>query len=245
MIAIQGKVAFKRCLILLVILIGSCNPVLGQTNPDASYLPRLPHEDRPMIHEEGHWKLHQLSPEDSLSLMLLDIEIQKARAQTDHTDFWHRLIPEIRLAASVGVRDVFFIDPAAYVPYPWPTDTYRITATMSVSDLFNSSKHTLANLELQKLQVQRSLLLEQCRHHASRLASRNLALRNELSITDEEIGLLQRLARYTDLLFQQGEIKYDAMVRSKLQLLNARKSLRKLTLQIEELENRVSEEGEK
>jgi hypothetical protein len=243
-IAIKGKAAFVSYLTLLVILIGSCNPVLGQTNTDASYLPRLPDEDRLKIREENHRRLNQLSPEDSLSIMLLDIEIEKARVQADQTDFWHRLIPEVRFAASIGVRDVVFIDPSAYVPYVWPTDAYRISGSISLSDLFNTNKHTLANLELQKLRARRLLLLERSRKTTTILAAKKRALQSELSLTEEEIGLLRRLAQYTDLLFQQGETKYDALVRSQLQLLNARKTLERLTIQIQELDDRAAVEGE-
>jgi hypothetical protein len=176
--------------------------------------------------------------------MLLDIEIEKARVQADQTDFWHRLIPEVRFAASIGVRDVVFIDPSAYVPYVWPTDAYRISGSISLSDLFNTNKHTLANLELQKLRARRLLLLERSRKTTTILAAKKRALQSELSLTEEEIGLLRRLAQYTDLLFQQGETKYDALVRSQLQLLNARKTLERLTIQIQELDDRAAVEGE-
>jgi hypothetical protein len=232
-------------LTLLVILISSCNPVSGQTNPDASYLPRLPDEDRLKMSEESHQWLYQLSPEDSLSLMLLDIEIEKARAQADQTAFWHRLIPEIRLVASIGVRDVFFIDPVAYVPYVWPTDTYRIAGSISLSGVFDSGKHTLANLELSRLRIQRSKLLGHFRSQASSLAAKRVALQNEISLTEEEIGLLQILARYTDLLFQQGEAKYDALIRSKLQLLGAQKNLERLTLQVKTIDSQPPAETDK
>jgi hypothetical protein len=244
-ISISGKLPLRKCALLWLFILAPYNLSLGQANHSAPYEPAALNDYYPAQGEESQPGQYQLSREDSLNLKLLDIEIGKAIAQVDQTDFWHRLIPEIRLVASIGVRDVFFIDPAAYVPYIWPTDTYRITGSISLSEVFNSGKHILASLELARLHIQRSKLLEHFRRQASSLAAKRVALQNELSLTAEEIGLHQRLARYTDLLFQQGEIKYDALIRSKLQLLNARKNLEKLAFQIQVLDNRISPEGEK
>ena len=58
--------------------------------------------------------------QDSLDLHLLELEIKKARLNATQSDLWHRLIPRISLSASLGVKDIFFIDPNTSLPYVLP-----------------------------------------------------------------------------------------------------------------------------
>jgi hypothetical protein len=81
---------------------------------------------------------------DSMALSLLEIDIGKAEEKVTSTRFWRRLIPQVHLSASFGIRDLVFVDPASFIPYLIPHDSYRLTISLSLNELFFSSQHTLS-----------------------------------------------------------------------------------------------------
>ncbi len=162
---------------------------------------------------------------DSFRLQLLELSIEEARIQADQSDFWHRLLPQIQLAASFGVRDIVFLSPTGGVPSVLPKDSYRLSMSISFSDILDFPKHDAALLRLERLQSQYQMELDR-QSHALALHRRRLAeLRDLLSSLKEEIRLKEDVARFNDLRFRQGKITYDVFVRSQIDLLALRRSL--------------------
>ncbi|MGB2867276.1 MAG: TolC family protein [Bacteroidota bacterium] len=182
------------------------------------------------------------STSDSLELILLQIEIRKAEEHLSQTSFWRRLIPQIHVSASFGIHDVAFIDPATFVPYVIPHDSYRLTAALSLSDLFNSSPNALASLELERLNAQ--IAQTRSRQHQSRqtLLFQLNELEEELHALDTEVTIAQDLLRFDTLRFQQGKIEFDALMHTKLNLNNVTKTIHLFRLRKQHVRSVLSNE---
>jgi hypothetical protein len=172
--------------------------------------------------------LAQESCLDSLSLALLRIEIAKAQERATETNFWRRLIPHANVSASFGMHDIVFVDPTNYVPYILPRDAYRLTVSLSLSDLFNFSTHTQAVLELQRLQTEMTYQKVQKAQSRRSLEEQLSALQDQLVSIEGEMTIIQDLLRFNQLRFQQGKIEFDALARSKLELSAASRSIQQL-----------------
>jgi outer membrane protein TolC len=182
-----------------------------------------------------------VSASDSLDLSLLEIEIQKAEEQVSATSLLRRILPQIHLSASFGVHDLVFVDPATFVPYIIPKDAYRLTVSLSLNELLNSSRHAQASFELQKLKteyVQRTLRQSQSR---KTLEHQLLALQQELDKLDEEKTMIEQLLRFNELRFQQGKIEFDGLMRTKLELKSAEKGIQRLQSQKEQIRHKLSQ----
>ncbi|MEO8167329.1 MAG: TolC family protein [bacterium] len=166
--------------------------------------------------------------QDSLKLRLLDIEIARAELGVSETNIWHRLIPDVHLSASIGVRQLVFIDPTSFVPYTLPKDSYRLTASLSLSGIFSSTQHEQALLSLDQAQTEKAML-EQKQHsdHERQIRERN-ASQQELDLMQEEMKLLKEILEYTELLFNQGKADFDNLVKAKLQVLHLQQSINTL-----------------
>jgi hypothetical protein len=178
----------------------------------------------------------QTSLQDSLGQQILGIDIQKARMSAVYTDIWHRLIPRVSLSASLGVRDVFFIDPNTSLPYVLPRDVYRLTLTLSLDEILSSPKHALAELQVLQLQTQLARLNDHQRTTQNLLQTKRRTLAEDDRLLQEQIHMSEDLVRFRQLLFGQGKINYDVLVRSQMDLLDARRSLNRLRLQQAELQ---------
>ncbi len=174
--------------------------------------------------------------EDSLDLDLLDIEIQKARESIVQTDIWHRLIPRVSLSASLGAKDLFFLDPATSQGYLIPRDTYRLTLSLSLSDLLDASKHTEAILQMARLKHLRTKLLDRQDKVRQILIRKLSVIEQETRLATEELRMVNEIVHFRQMLFDQGKIHFDVLIRSKLDLLNATRSLHRLDLQQFELQ---------
>lgn len=182
-----------------------------------------------------------VSASDNLDLSLLEIEIQKAEEQVSASSFLRRILPQIHLSASFGVHDLVFVDPATFVPYIIPKDAYRLTVSLSLNELLNSSRHTQASFELQKLKteyVQRTLRQSQSR---KTLEHQLLALQQELDKLDEEKTMIEQLLRFNELRFRQGKIEFDGLMRTKLELKSAEKAIQRLQSQKEQIRLKLSQ----
>jgi outer membrane protein TolC len=157
---------------------------------------------------------------DSLELSQLALGIQKAEDQVSRTGLLYRLIPEVHVSASYGIGDLLFIDPSSTSTYILPKDSYRLSFSLSLSELFFSSKHSEALLQLSIQQTEY--------HHKIFLQQKNRSiLLQELSLLDErihslktEISMIQDLFQFNQLRFNQGKIEYDVLIRTKLELLS-------------------------
>ncbi|MBX2991488.1 MAG: TolC family protein [Bacteroidetes bacterium] len=175
--------------------------------------------------EQGKDIVFSVSRTDSLTLQLLDIEIAQAELEAAATDFWHRLIPDIRVSANFGVQQLAFVDPTTFTPYKLPKDSYRLTLSLSLSDIWNSKQHEQALLVLDRLRIKKRELEQKLDTDKHRLLRHRAALQKELDFRLEELSLLQQSLKYTQLLFEEGKADFNALVRAKRQVLNVEKSI--------------------
>jgi outer membrane protein TolC len=176
--------------------------------------------------------------QDSLELKLLECDIEQARQKATQSDFWHRLIPRISLTASLGLRDVLFLDGGSGLPYVLPRDAYRLTVTLSLSDILDGSQHAVDLIQIRRLRVQYARLIDRQLRDSQILRKKLLTLDEESLHLRTRVGLTEDVLRFRQLLFDQGKIHYDELIRSKLDLLEARESLNRLGVQQLELQLR-------
>jgi hypothetical protein len=176
-----------------------------------------------------------LTRADSISLAVLDLGIEKARITAAESDFIHRLVPQIHLSSTVGLRDLVFVDAATSAGYIVPRDAYSFTLSLSITEILKSEKHELALLDLQKVQSERQLQWERLRTDQAQSASRTKDLELERDLSQSELAQVQQLLEFHELLFQQGKIQFDALVRTRIQLLSVRKNLLRLDLELQSL----------
>jgi len=176
-----------------------------------------------------------LTRADSISLAVLDLGIEKARITAAESDFIHRLVPQIHLSSTVGLRDLVFVDAATSAGYIVPRDAYSFTLSLSITEILKSEKHELALLDLQKLQSERQLQWERLRTDQAQSASRTKDLELERDLSQSELAQVQQLLEFHELLFQQGKIQFDALARTRIQLLSVRKNLVRLDLELQSL----------
>ena len=164
---------------------------------------------------------------DSLQHQLIRNRISSAEETLVQTSFWMRLIPEVHVSSSFGIRDIIFIDTATYGTYILPKDSYRLTLSLSLNEIFNSAKQTNAELELDRLKTEEALFL------AKQLRSRCIAeeqlreLHYEITSLESEKKLVRELLRFNELRFQQGKIEFDALTRTRLELLSVEEAIQK------------------
>ena len=180
---------------------------------------------------------------DTLRLRSLEIEIEQARIQESETNFLHRLLPQIHFSASFGLRNLVFIDPAGGALSVLPKDAYRLNLSVSVNDLFDFSRHRVAELRLRGMQLE----YERIRHQqaASRvsLMREYEALESVCDLLTEELTMKEEVGNFNDLRFQQGKIEYDALIRSKLDVLHVKQSIDHLHRQMNEVRFRLHDEN--
>jgi Outer membrane efflux protein len=171
---------------------------------------------------------------DSLELQRLQLELRKAELALDGTDFWHRLIPRVSLGASFGIRGITFVETRDPEPVVVPTALYRLTVSLSLSDLVSRFEHERAHL--MREQAVCELSLAQTRQLMNRQIAdeRRRRLRAELSLMEEMLRLSERLHRYYGLLFDQGKTSFDVRVRAEQQAIEARQKVLRLRAELGE-----------
>ena len=174
---------------------------------------------------------HGVTIQDSLDLHILELEIERARLNATQSDLWHRLVPRVSLGASLGVKDIFFVDPTTSLPFLLPRDVYRLTLTLPVLEILDNSQHALAELQMEQLQTHLARLKNHQHNTEQLLRKKLLALDEENRLLHEQVRMSEDIIRFRQLLFDQGNLHYDVLIRSKLDLLNAKRALNRLTLQ--------------
>ena len=176
--------------------------------------------------EAGTVPIHKII--DSLQLQQIEIDIQKAEEQVSQTNFIHRLLPNISISASYGIGNLLFIDPSSTATYVMPKDAYRLSLNLSLSELFFSSKHSDAILQLSRLQTeyQHMKYLQQATQIALRLEL--LDIGDKLQSLEKQLSMIQDLIHFNELRFEQGKIEYDALIRTKLEMLSLQSNINAL-----------------
>jgi outer membrane protein TolC len=178
---------------------------------------------------------------DSLEIHKLEIDIQKADEQATQTNIFHRLIPNISISASYGIGNLLFIDPSSYTTYVLPKDAYRLSLSLSISELLFSSKHSDALLQLSRVQTeyQHMKYLQQATQIALRLELRDIG--EKLQSLEKQLSMIQDLVHFNEMRFEQGKIEYDALVRTKIEMLSLQTSINNLKTQQDQLLLKLSE----
>jgi outer membrane protein TolC len=157
---------------------------------------------------------------DSAEIRLAEIRVAEAAVALEESSWWRRCLPRVNLSASFGMSEVLFPDPG--VPSILPRDTYRLTLALPIHELLDFSRERQARL---KLEESRLRLAELRMSHAVEKSSadrRSAAALAELILLREEEELVRRLVRYYEVQFEQGEVRFDTLLRARLQLLNTR-----------------------
>jgi hypothetical protein len=172
---------------------------------------------------------------DSLEIEMLRIEIEKADETASTSSFWRRILPQIHLSASFGLHDILFVDPTSYTPYILPKDAYRMTISLSLNDVLISSSHTQATLELDRLRAMLSLRTMRYARARKIIEQQLVVFQDDLASLEKEADIIGSLLRFNQLRFDQGKIEYDALARTKMELLAIERSIRRLQLQQSEI----------
>jgi outer membrane protein TolC len=178
---------------------------------------------------------------DSLEIHKLEIDIQKADEQATQTNIFHRLIPNISISASYGIGNLLFIDPSSYTTYVLPKDAYRLSFNLSISELFFSSKHSDAILQLSRLQTeyQHMKYLQEATQIALRLELQDIG--EKLKSLEKQLSMIEDLIHFNELRFEQGKIEYDALLRTKIELLSLQTNINNIKHQQAQLLLKLSE----
>ena len=154
-----------------------------------------------------------------------ELELRKADLTFQSTDFWHRLLPRITVTASFGIRGIAFLDASAPEAVLIPTDMYRLTLSLSLSDLIISTEHERARMMKDQAQIDLSVKKTKQLMDRHLTEARSARLRAELVLIEQELRLTERIHRYYALLFQQGKTSFDMVVRAELRTIEVRQKV--------------------
>lgn len=163
-------------------------------------------------------------PVDSVDIRLATIALQRAIVEAGTTSLWSRLMPKVSLGMTLGTSEVLFYETGTTI---MPRDSYRLTATLSISDLLDGSSHELALLRVEEA----ALRLEAERRNAERarhihaLAQQDST--DELNYLQQEALRLARLVEYHELLYRQGRIDLLSLERIRSECARAQNAWRK------------------
>jgi len=166
-----------------------------------------------------------LSILDSLDFALIDIDIRKAQTRVAQNSFWLRIIPSIRIARSYPLTQLI----PEEVPYSATYYTYRpysISFSFSLKDILDNSSHEQAQLDVKRLEAKRAQLRLQKQRSRLILQQQLRELRDLVRSLRSEIDIISNLVAFNQLRFDQGNLEYDQLMRTRLELLKARRSLR-------------------
>jgi len=127
------------------------------------------------------------------------------------------------VSAGWGTRELLFPDPGT--GYLLPKDSYRLTVSLPVDELLDFNKHSSACLELEKLALESAEARARLSFARSDLASELADVDSLIRIASEEQGIRESLFHFIERRFNQGKVAYEEFLRSKLDLLGARKAL--------------------
>lgn len=171
---------------------------------------------------------------DSTERFLAFLELRSAEEECAATRFLRRLIPRVQLGASFGVREIVFPEIAG--AYALPKDSYRLTVSISLSELLDDSQHNHAAIRLEKAKAQyRLICLRQSELQMGKLRRLSELLR-ERSVLLEQEAIIDSLAQYYELRFQQGKAEFNTLAHARLELLDAKKALQRIEQQIQEIQ---------
>ena len=169
---------------------------------------------------------------DSLNRRLAHLEIEKAREAAASTDFWHRLIPRVSAEGGIGLRDLAFPDAGGIVVLP--KDSYRISASISLSALFDGSPRSRAELQVAEAEARFALLVQRQSLARASLERKKNDLAIVLGGLREELRLRESVSQCQELLFIQGRADFHAVAAARIELIRLRHAVARLVLRLGE-----------
>ncbi len=169
------------------------------------------------------------SVQDNVPTVQLAIpELRKAEATAGETTFWRRLLPRIQLSATLGTRDLLFSESGTLV---LPTDSYRMTISLSLSELLDGTPHDVALLNVEEArlkvgQARQKQLLDSLHGEANRLD-----LADQIKFLNQEEGRLAMIVDYYEMLFAQGKVDRLPVECTRIELDRARNECTKAVRQ--------------
>jgi hypothetical protein len=217
------------------------SPLLGQVYPpDTLNRINLSHGAVPVCAPETG-TVHVYALIDSFALLQKFLEIKKAEATADQLNVLHRLMPSISFSASYGIGNLVFIDPSTTAVYNIPKDSYRLSLSLSLSDIFKSYQREQALLQIQSLHMeyQHMKYLQQ----ASQLAVHVelMDVEYKLQTLDKQETMMEDLQHFNELRFEQGKIEYDVLLHSKIEVMNIQAAIHNLKIHQAELQLKYRE----
>lgn len=160
---------------------------------------------------------------DSCALARIELDIVRARERARRTDFWHRLLPRVNLSAGfAGGGDLLFLNPEERDSPQILRNSFRISFSLSLSDVLSDAEQQGALLDLKKLCLARAELQIR-REEADRIASaQRFALTEQRAILSEQLMLLDHIARFRQMQFDRGKLEFDTLIRARMDLLSMR-----------------------
>jgi hypothetical protein len=224
---------------IIVSLFGS--PLFGQVYPpDSVTWVNLSHGVAPVFAPEtGAAPVYKLL--DSIALYQKFLEIKKAEETANQTNIFHRMMPSVSISASYGIGNLLFIDPTTTAIYNIPKDAYRLSVSLSLSDLFKSHLHEQALLQIQSLQMeyQHMKYLQQASQLAVHLELMDVEYK--LQSLDKQATMMEDLRHFNELRFEQGKIEYDVLLHSKIEVMNIQSVIYNLKIHQAELQLKCRE----
>lgn len=179
------------------------------------------------------------NPVDTVSIELARLELARAEVNAGETGFWQKLIPKVQIGGTIGIREVAFHDPGGALLFP--KDSYRLSFSLSISDLLDGSKHDLALIDVRKaeLTLQTALANQSQAHQA--LRKKAVAFLEELTLQREEMKMVISLAAYLEILFRQGKVDYRSVAGARISMVRLGYALRKTEREYLDLKMRLEE----
>ena len=179
---------------------------------------------------------------DSAARQIAVLAVAKADAEAAATSFLRRLVPSITIGGTIGLHDLMFPETGGVVVFP--KDSYRITATLSLSGLLDGSKHALALIAREEAEARLALLIRKQESAREALRRKALQVRAELSALEEELVVWRSLAAYQEVLFTQGRVDFRAVARARVDGIRLRGAVARASVLLRAVEEEL-EGGER
>jgi len=174
---------------------------------------------------------------DSAARQIAVLAVAKADAEAAATSFLRRLVPSITIGGTIGLHDLMFPETGGVVVFP--KDSYRITATLSLSGLLDGSKHALALLAREEAEARRARLILNQDAARAELRRKAVRIRAELTALEEELVVWRSLAAYQEILFTQGRADFHAVARTRVDGIHLRGAVARAAVMLRAVEEAI------
>ena len=161
--------------------------------------------------------------QESHEIERLEEEINLAECRIRASSFWMRLRPTLTFTAGIGLNDALIYDPSSAILLP--RDSYRLTLSIPFHEIWSGEKETEAIIRKRILLAEARGMREKTKHESETRNRRRSELERELKVLRAELFLLKEIVRYSELLYRDGTLTFDALARARLQALGAERQI--------------------